>query len=130
MIYDNDKKDKLFQKIEKYTKEIKKTSEVYWMPVKIRYFEGTVDYSAIIIAGVYRKNLPSKESSGFENGEDAHELAASRRRLKELNSLKTLQNKIALNNLDTKMLTPMNAKNDISRNLVSFSINLDSQSER
>jgi hypothetical protein len=57
MIYDNEKTEKLFDKIEKYTKEIKRTSEVYWMPVKVRYFEGTVDYSAIMIVGVYKKTV-------------------------------------------------------------------------
>ena len=114
MIYDNETKEKLFDKIEKYTKEIKRTSEVYWMPVKVRYFEGTVDYSAIMIVGVYKKTVP--EAERLKNEEEGHEMVASRKRMDELNSLKMLQNRMALHKLDTQLWTPTSMGGQIGRN--------------
>ncbi len=37
MIYDNNKKEKLFEKIDNYTKQIK-NNKIKWTPIKLRYF--------------------------------------------------------------------------------------------
>jgi hypothetical protein len=57
-------------------------------------------------------------------------MVASRKRINELNSLKTLQNRMALHKLDTQMWTPTSMGGQIGRNLVSFSIHLDKETER
>jgi hypothetical protein len=101
---------------------------VYWMPVRVRYFVGTVDYSAIMIVGVYKKTV--SEAERLKNEEEGHEMAASRKRLNELSNLKTLQNRMALNKLDTQLWSPTNMRCQIGKNLVSFSIHVDKETER